>query len=1044
MRALFLMNTHIMKRFWLALAGIAFLFHQGEAQKPVAEKTMALFQNKVPQSFTLFTSLYPAKEETKAYVDSAFSLRIDPAALSALQSSDAGIMRIELPNGITLDLYQADIYSTDAKIRTSDGQTFSLDPDHRFYRGMIHGHPNSLSVVSVFEDRIQIFYADETSNHRIQKMQDEQYVLFADKDIRVPNEIGCHVEDKPIDGLKPGPKADARIMTGNCVEVYVECDYKSYQDNGSSVPNTEEWVAELWNEVITLYDNEDIPVSVSDILVYTSSDPFANLNSTSAVLNAFRAHIDTLTYDGRLAHLLSTRGLGGGIAYVDVLCSNSYQVAFSASLSKNIVPFPTFSWTVECVTHEMGHNMGSPHTHACAWNGNNTAIDGCGPAAGYSEGCNAPLPASGTIMSYCHLVGGVGINFNNGFGPQPGDLIRNRYNNANCNTGTCSPPLCTSLTLPQPGATNVDINQNLFWSSADGADGYKLTVGTTPTNASIMNNVDVGNVTTYDLANPLPFSTTIYVKIVPYNALGDATGCTNQSFTTEANVAPSCTNLTYPLNGASGIPANAVLTWNHSVGNQTGYKISIGTTLGGTQIANNVNVGNVTSYDHPTDFPYSTTLYVKITPYWTGGDISNCPSESFTTLVPLAGDFCTNAITLPCGGSLEGSTLTALPETGTPFCGVAIEAPGIWYTFTGNGQNTIISLCSAYDYDTQLNAYSGSCSGLTCVTGIDDFCYVGSQISFPTTSGTTYYVLVQGWGGDQGDYTISRTCYSGPFYCLGAGRSPFTEWISNVTFAGDANPSGSSSYSDYTNDPITVSRGVSYPIQINPGFQQGTRPEYFKVWIDFNHDGDFTDSGETVFTAGPSTSPVTGTIAIPLTAIKDTTRMRVAMRYNQAPGTPCTVFENGEVEDYMLNIRCNMVTSTGDDANNNGTLRNVSTCVDDNESVLFAPSLNGQTILISGTQITVDGMWKWMANTGSNITIKANNVNRILKIPENLTAEVQNLNFIGGTAAQGSVFDNLGTLTIRDSDVHPMVGSNSSVIRNVGTIFVFGVCDIMY
>ena len=138
-----------------------------------------------------------------------------------------------------------------------------------------------------------------------------------------------------------------------------------------------------------------------------------------------------------------------------------------------------------------------------------------------------------------------------------------------------------------------------------------------------------------------------------------------------------------------------------------------------------------------------------------------------------------------------------------------------------------------------------------------------------------------------------------------------------------------------------------------------------------------------------------------------------------------------------------MVTSTGDDSNN-GTLRNVSACVDDNESVLFAPSLSGQTILVSGTQITVDGTWKWMATAGSNITIKANNVNRVLKIPAGFTAEVQNLNFMGGTATQGSVFDNLGTLTIRDCDVHPMVGSNLPPIRNVGTIFVFGVCDIMY
>ncbi len=38
------------------------------------------------------------------------------------------------------------------------------------------------------------------------------------------------------------------------------------------------------------------------------------------------------------------------------------------------------------------------------WNGDYTAIDGCGPAAGQNEGCNAEIPEAGTIMSYCQNV----------------------------------------------------------------------------------------------------------------------------------------------------------------------------------------------------------------------------------------------------------------------------------------------------------------------------------------------------------------------------------------------------------------------------------------------------------------------------------------------------------------------------------------------------------------------------------------------------------------------------------------------------------------
>ncbi|MBK7095123.1 MAG: PKD domain-containing protein [Saprospiraceae bacterium] len=45
-------------------------------------------------------------------------------------------------------------------------------------------------------------------------------------------------------------------------------------------------------------------------------------------------------------------------------------------------------------------------------------------------------------MSYCHL-NSVGINLALGFGPQPGNLIRNRYNNAACLTA------CEGLGAPK-------------------------------------------------------------------------------------------------------------------------------------------------------------------------------------------------------------------------------------------------------------------------------------------------------------------------------------------------------------------------------------------------------------------------------------------------------------------------------------------------------------------------------------------------------------------------------------------------------------------
>ncbi|HSF89228.1 MAG TPA: GEVED domain-containing protein, partial [Saprospiraceae bacterium] len=294
-------------------------------------------------------------------------------------------------------------------------------------------------------------------------------------------------------------------------------------------------------------------------------------------------------------------------------------------------------------------------------------------------------------------------------------------------------------------------------------------------------------------------------------------------------------------------------------------------------------------------------------------------------------------------------------------------------------------------------------------------------------------------GGQQGTFTITRSCYSGPFYCMSSGRDPSLEWIQDVNFNSDPNLSGSSSYSEYLDSPLTVSRGGSYPITITPGFLQGTRNEYYKVWIDLNHDGDFSDGGEQVFSAGPSTTSVSGTITIPVTATKATTRMRVSMRYNGIPSS-CGTYGNGEVEDYALNIRCNLVTSTLDNTGN-GTLRNVSACADDGEDILFASTLNNQILLINSTQLTVDGQWKWMATAGSNIEIKANTATRVLNIPAGFSAEIQNLKITGGTATNGSAIDNLGTLTLRDSKIY-RAASTGTALRNKGPLTVYGNCEI--
>jgi hypothetical protein len=217
------------------------------------------------------------------------------------------------------------------------------------------------------------------------------------------------------------------------VGFYVETEYDIYQDKGS-ISAVEAFIAGLFNQVAILYFVEDIMTRVSHIYVWVSNDPYTGA-TLLYLLAQFKSYRTSIV--GDLGILLTFRQEvgGGNSASFEGLCNSSTESKLSVAMLKpdSLFDVPTYSWCVEIVTHELGHLFGSRHTHACVWNGNNTAIDGC---AGYVEEGPCSLPGyplgGGTIMSYCQLDGRGGINLNLGFGPQPGNIIRNNVNNAVC------------------------------------------------------------------------------------------------------------------------------------------------------------------------------------------------------------------------------------------------------------------------------------------------------------------------------------------------------------------------------------------------------------------------------------------------------------------------------------------------------------------------------------------------------------------------------------------------------------------------------------
>ena len=391
------------------------------------------------QAVDLFDRLPPStmtRELWSQAVRNAEILRYDRQAAGVLIAANPEFITLSIPTAtgiIELDLQRARVTTNDfIARRASDGQPVERAASVH-YRGMVRGSAGSVVSISVFPEELMGIVSDVSGQQVIGRFEDappDLHVLYHERDLLGTSGAVCATPDSPPKKHLKGTQGNGSMKSMRCVHWYWEVAHDIFLNKGSVVLATN-YATGLFNESATLFDNDGVDVVLQEVFVWDVPSPY-NAASSGGRLSQFGT--TRTSFNGDLAHLLDYGGMGG-VAWVGTLCSGtSARMAYSG-IHSGFNNVPTYSWSVMVVTHEQGHNLGSRHTHDCVWNGNNTAIDGCGPAAGYSSGtCPvAPVPPSavgGTIMSYCHL--NVGINFANGFGPQPKQLIIDRVNSAAC------------------------------------------------------------------------------------------------------------------------------------------------------------------------------------------------------------------------------------------------------------------------------------------------------------------------------------------------------------------------------------------------------------------------------------------------------------------------------------------------------------------------------------------------------------------------------------------------------------------------------------
>ncbi len=317
-------------------------------------------------------------------------------------------------------------------------------------------------AVDVNSGEISGFAVKNTSKMSLQGQLDGNIELQAiPQNPEEINSCAMELDEQPPESIEyltqPMPESLSAAASGSIINyqavVAVDTDNEWMAHRGNNPATAMTWITDAFLAMNLFYERDvETHLLIGEVILRTLPDPYTIASGASDQMNEFATYwrLNLASTDRDFAAMFSGRGVTqyqySGIAWLDNYCKKgtTYGNRTVGSYSFNAMGVSrTAANTALYIGHELGHNMGSPHTHCYS-----PVIDQCygGESGCYSGSVSCPAGGKGTIMSYCHVSAGSGGaacgTSNSEFHPRVQTLLESRLaaNSPSCIASYEEPP----------------------------------------------------------------------------------------------------------------------------------------------------------------------------------------------------------------------------------------------------------------------------------------------------------------------------------------------------------------------------------------------------------------------------------------------------------------------------------------------------------------------------------------------------------------------------------------------------------------------------